>query len=140
MTRNIDRLTRVRDAIATETLPEGIDKFRMDIWRDQFHTCGTAACIGGLAQTFMEAEQGPVEPDEEFTLTADWLGLNSEPYLANHLFCPTPSGIYQKYSDRSVFWKTITPAEAVGALNILIEGGKPAELIKYWEGVLNERL
>ena len=126
---NIERLTILRDHIAA------LDpsRFNMAVWSQSDldalstatlyqmqHNCGTAACIGGWAETLFVAK----EPTDFIgagsdTLTIEALGITAE--QAEELFFPhyqlSEAGLDASYSQ-------LTQRQAVEVLDHLIETGQ----------------
>jgi hypothetical protein len=117
---NIERLTQLRDTIAT--LPP--HRFKMNVWSSSLdngvdlwgepngvivHDCGTCACIGGWADALFLPEN--IKADTSPQHTGAMLGLSEEE--ANELFMPD-----------DVVWEKVTQADAVTVLTKLIETGE----------------
>lgn len=112
---NIENLQKVRDAIAAEKLPDGSSlRFDMTLWRyapKSYPECGTAACIGGTAESIMRHEIRDIEFTE--SSVSKWLGLPRSMVSALFFAYDSPVGL------EAIRW-----GDALHALDSII-GGKP---------------
>jgi len=127
---NVSNLTAVRDAILNEKYPEGVDGFNMEYWLAEVRTCGTVACIGGMAEAL-----GRTDPVAHFD-SVKWLGLDHD--LADALFYPLLPDENHTCTDKEKAWRSITNQQAVGAINLVLRGGDDEDVEKYWMRILEE--
>lgn len=117
MTRNIELLTKVRDAIANEDAHFNMGSWFTDDFVNHSKTaCGTASCIAGWAiaiakpkLTYLKVKSGVTNI---YSIAKNALGLSEED--ADWLF-------YGQFT-HSILIEEITKDKAIKALNHLIDG------------------